>query len=122
MEARKELKAQEEVQQKMRREMHRGEVQNITKILHNQLLANAPKPLSNKEKQSPVSRSATPAQTTAQEEQDAWRAMGASSGGKPENYMITSARTKENLAVELGKTLTMITLWFKSFGLKVNET
>jgi hypothetical protein len=69
MEARKELKAQEEVQQKMRREMHRGEVQNITKILHNQLLANAPKPLSNKEKQSPVSRSATPAQTTAQEEQ-----------------------------------------------------
>jgi hypothetical protein len=37
-------------------------------------------------------------------------------------YMITSARTKENLAVELGKTLTMITLWFKSFGLKVNET
>ena len=85
MEARKELKAQEEVQQKMRREMHRVEVQNITKILHNQLLANAPKPLSNIEKQSPVSRSATPAQTTAQEEQDAWRAMGASSGGKPEN-------------------------------------
>jgi hypothetical protein len=81
-EARKELKAQEEVQQKIRREVHRGDVQNITEILHNQSLANAPKLLSIKEKQSPVSGSATPAQTTIEEEQDAWRALGASSGEK----------------------------------------
>ena len=70
---------QEEVQQKIRKEMHREEVQNITEILHNQSLANAPKLLSIKEKQSPVSGSATPAQTTIEEEQDAWRALGASS-------------------------------------------
>jgi hypothetical protein len=39
-----------------------------------------------------------------------------------DTYTITSARTKENAAAELGKALTMITLWFKSSGLKVNET
>ena len=80
MEARKELKAQEEAQQKMRREAHKGDVQNITEILLNQSLANAPKPHSNKEKQNPVSGSAPRAQTTTEEEQDAWRALGASSG------------------------------------------
>jgi hypothetical protein len=37
-------------------------------------------------------------------------------------YTITSARTKENAAAKLGKALTMITLWFKGSGLKVNET
>jgi hypothetical protein len=78
-EARKELKAQEEAHQKIRREGHKGDVQNITEILHNQSLANAPKPLANKEKQNPVSGSASLAQTTTQEEQDAWRALGASS-------------------------------------------
>ncbi len=79
-EARKELKVQEEAQQKMRREAHRGDVQNITEILHNQSLTNAPKPHSNKEKQNPVSGSASLAKTTSEEEQDAWRALGASSG------------------------------------------
>jgi hypothetical protein len=78
-EKRDEMKAQEETQQKMRREAHRGDVQNITKILQNQSLANMPKPLSNKGKQNPVSSSALPAQTTTEEEQDAWRALGTSS-------------------------------------------
>jgi hypothetical protein len=76
---RDEVKAQEETQQKMRREAHRGDVQNIAKILQNQSLANMPKPLSNKGKQNPVSSSALPAQTTTEEEQDAWRALGTSS-------------------------------------------
>jgi hypothetical protein len=38
-----------------------------------------------------------------------------------DTYTITSAKTKENAAAELGKALTMITQWFKSSGLKVNE-
>jgi hypothetical protein len=80
MEARNEKQAQEESQQKERREAHRGDVQNITKILHNQSLASGPKPLFSKERQNPVSGSALPLQTTTQEEQDAWRALGTSSG------------------------------------------
>jgi hypothetical protein len=79
-EARNEQKDQEEAQQKTSREAHRGDVQNITEILHNQSLANGPKPLSNKERQNPISGSASPPQTTTQEEQDAWRALGTSSG------------------------------------------
>ena len=39
-----------------------------------------------------------------------------------DTYTITSARMKENVAAELGTTLTMITKWFKSSGLKVNKT
>jgi hypothetical protein len=78
-EKRDEVKAQEETQQKMRREAHRGDVQNITKILQKQSLANIPKPLSNKGKQNPVLSSALSAQTTTEEEQDAWRALGTSS-------------------------------------------
>jgi hypothetical protein len=38
-----------------------------------------------------------------------------------DTYTITSATTKENAVVELGKALTNISLWFKSSGLKVNE-
>ncbi len=80
MEARNEQKVQAEDQQKTRREALRGDVQNITEILHNQSLANGPKPLSNKERQNPVSGSALPAQTTTEDEQEAWRALGMSSG------------------------------------------
>ena len=79
MEARNEKQAQEESQQKERREAHRGDVQNITEILHNQSLASGPKPLFSKERQNPVSGSALPLQTTTQEEQDAWRGLGTSS-------------------------------------------
>jgi hypothetical protein len=76
---RDEMKAQEEAQQKMRREGHRGDIQNITKILQNQSLANMPKAIPNKARQNVVSSSALPAQTTTEEEQDAWRALGTSS-------------------------------------------
>jgi hypothetical protein len=82
MEDRNERKAQEEAQQKTRREAHRKDLQNITEILHNQSLTNGPKPLSNKERQNPISGSPSPPPTTTQEEQDAWRALGASSEKK----------------------------------------
>jgi hypothetical protein len=94
-EARNEQKAQEEAQQKTRREAHRGDVQNITEILHNQSLANGPKPLSNKERQNPISGSASPPQTTTQEEQDAWRALGTSSEKKPESCRNCRNRQKK---------------------------
>ena len=38
-----------------------------------------------------------------------------------DTYTITSSKTKENASEELGKALTMISQWFKSSGLKVNE-
>jgi hypothetical protein len=38
-----------------------------------------------------------------------------------DTYTITSSKTKETASEELGMALTMISLWFKSSGLKVNE-
>jgi hypothetical protein len=79
-EERNELKAQEEAQQKMRREAHRGDVQNITKILQNQSLANVPKPLQNKEKRNSIPESTSMAEPTIEEEENAWMSLGAFSG------------------------------------------
>jgi hypothetical protein len=79
-EEKNELKDQEEAQQKMRREAHRGDVQNITKILQNQSLANVPKPLQNKEKRNSIPESTSMAEPTIEEEENAWMSLGASSG------------------------------------------
>ena len=71
---RKEEKANEEAQQVIRRENLREEVQNISKILHNQSLA-----AHTKGKGNPVSESTTKAKTPIVEEENAWRLLGASS-------------------------------------------
>jgi hypothetical protein len=82
---RDEQRNQEEAQQMMRREASRGDIQNITEILHNQSLANAPKP---KQKQSLVSESTSTVETTIEKENDAWRSLEITSGANqtaPEN-------------------------------------
>jgi hypothetical protein len=82
---RDEQRNQEEAQQMMRREASRGDIQNITEILHNQSLANAPKP---KQKQSLVSESTSTVETTIEKENDAWRSLEMTSGANqtaPEN-------------------------------------
>jgi hypothetical protein len=77
---RNELKAQEEDQQKIRREGRREDVQNITKILQNQSLANVPKTLPNKEKRNSVPESTSTTEATIEEEENAWMSLGAYSG------------------------------------------
>jgi hypothetical protein len=37
-----------------------------------------------------------------------------------DTYKVTSSRSKENLVTNIGVTLTAISLWFQSSGLKVN--
>jgi hypothetical protein len=76
-EKKNELKVQEETQQKMRREAHRGDVQNISEILRNQSLANLPKPnlQSNKEEESSRTHG-----TVIGEEENAWMSLGTSAG------------------------------------------
>jgi hypothetical protein len=38
-----------------------------------------------------------------------------------DSYAIATSQTKENVAVDIGKALTKMSLWFKNSGLKVNE-
>jgi hypothetical protein len=72
---RNELKTQEEAQHKLRREALKGEVQNISKILQNQSLANVPKPIQSMEMENLVSKTTTTPEATVEEEEDAWMAL-----------------------------------------------
>ena len=72
---RNELKTQEEAQHKLRREALKGEVQNISKILQSQSLANVPKPIQSMEMENLVSKTTTTPEATVEEEEDAWMAL-----------------------------------------------
>jgi hypothetical protein len=72
---RNELKTQEEAQHKLRREALKGEVQNISKILQSQSLANVPKPIQSMEMENLVSKTTTTPEATVEEEEDAWMSL-----------------------------------------------
>ena len=76
---RSEQTAQEEAQQLLRRESLKGEVQNISEILHNQSLANGPRPAHSKEKETSVSELNSDVRTPIEEEENAWKLLGSSS-------------------------------------------
>jgi hypothetical protein len=72
-----ELKAQEETLQRVRREAHRGDVQNISEILRNQSLANLPKSNLQCDKEEKSSRTHG---AVIGEEENAWMSLGTSAG------------------------------------------
>ena len=86
--------AQEQAQQAVRREAHKEQIQKISNILQNQSLANGPKLKQCKEQGSSVSILTPTNKKTTEEEDNAWKLLGASSDIK-QSTELTSDTTKK---------------------------